>query len=413
MGVGFYMQELTNLIARQAICNRQLKVKGFELLYRMQMTTDGDPLLDNPDGASIDVLLATFNSLSIHDVVGDKLVFINFTSNILKHMPVIPHKQLVIELLEDQEITPKLLKSLSRLRQQGYKIALDDFCLNKESISLVNYADIIKIDVLATTPETWVNYIPKLQKKGITLLAEKVETYEMFERCCELGFDLFQGYYFAKPKIIKGRRISNNELSVLQLVSKLSAIDIDIDDVTNVIIRDPTLTYNLLRTINSGLFYLSTEIVSIKHAITMLGINRLQKWIALLALTTLEKKPQVLVVYTMIRARMCELLGQKITLRESADDYFTLGLMSLMDAFVNLEMDELLKNISLPKHMEIALLKHEGDMGKVLTTVINYQNGHWDCAQKISFIDDENIKPDDITQAYLDSVQWAEKHNHP
>jgi EAL and modified HD-GYP domain-containing signal transduction protein len=407
------MQELSNLIARQPICNKQLKVKGFELLYRMRMTADGNPVLDNPDGASIDVLLAAFNSLSIKDVVGDKLAFINFTSNvILKHIPPIPHKQLVIELLEDQEITPALLKAIARLRQQGYKIALDDFCLTKETVSLVNYADIIKIDVLDTPPETWANYIPKLKKKGITLLAEKVESHEMFEHCCKLGFDLFQGYFFAKPKIIIGRRIANNELSVLELVSKLSGSDsdIDIDEITNIIIRDPTLTYNLLRTINSGLFYRSKEIGSIKYAITMLGLNRLHKWISLLALTTLEQKPQLLLVFAMTRARMCELLGQKLTSRESANDYFTLGIMSLMDAFINLSMHELLKKISLPKTMETALLNYDGDMGNVLYTVVNYENGNWDCERRKLFADSGKIKSDDITQAYLDSVQWAEKN---
>ncbi len=407
------MQELSNLIARQPICNKQLKVKAFELLYRMQMTSEGGPLLDNPDGATIDVLLAAFNDLCIEDVVGDKLAFINFTSNIiLKQIPPISHKQLVIELLEDQEITPQLLKAIARLRQKGYKIALDDFCLTKETISLIEYADIIKIDVLDTPPEAWANYIPKLKDKGITLLAEKVETQEMFEKCCELGFDLFQGYFFAKPKIIAGKRISNNELSILTLIAKLNVEDIDIDDITNTIIRDPNLTYNLLRTINSGLFGLSKEIDSIKHAITMLGLRKLKKWIGLLALTTLENKPQLLIVFAMIRAKMCEILGQKTTDREYADDYFTVGLLSLMDAFVNLNMDVLLEKISLPQKMESALLGYEGDMGKVLRCVINYQNGNWDSKEKISILDNKNIEADDITQAYLDSVRWAESNKH-
>lgn len=405
------MKELSNLIARQPICNKQLKVKAFELLYRMQMTSEGAPLLDNPAGATIDVLLAAFNDLCIQDVVGDKLAFINFTSNIiLKQIPPISHKQLVIELLEDQEITPSLLKAIARLRQKGYKIALDDFCLTKETISLIEYADIIKIDVLDTPPSVWEDYIPKLKEKGITLLAEKVETQEMFEQCCDLGFDLFQGYFFAKPKIIVGRRISNNELSILELITKLSATDIDIEDVTNTIIQDPNLTYNLLRTINSGLFGLPKEIGSIKHAITLLGLKKLKKWISLLALTTLENKPQLLIELAMVRAKMCEILGQKTTARESADDYFTVGLLSLMDAFVDLNMGDLLDKISLPQKMEDALLHHKGDMGKVLSCVINYQRGNWGNTENISFFENNNIESKDITQAYLDSVQWAENN---
>ena len=406
------MTETSNLIARQPICNRQLKIKGYELLYRMQMTANGEPLLDNPDGASIEVLLAAFNSLSIEEVVGDKLAFINFTNNvILHHIPPVPHKQLVIELLEDQDITPTLLRAIARLRQQGYKIALDDFSLTKETVSLINYADIIKVDVLNTPPETWANYMPELKKKGIILLAEKVETHEMFDHCCKLGFDLFQGYFFAKPKIITGRRIANNELSVLELVSRLSGreCDIDMDAITDIIIRDPVLSYNLLRTINSGLFYRSKEIGSIKYAITMLGLNRLNRWISLLALTTLEKKPQMLAVFAMTRARMCELLGQKLTSRESANDYFTLGLMSLMDAFVNLEMHELLKKISLPKVMEAALLRYDGDMGNILQTVIDYEGGHWDREQKVPGVSAGNSRFEDNRRAYIESVQWAEQ----
>jgi EAL and modified HD-GYP domain-containing signal transduction protein len=142
----------------------------------------------------------------------------------------------------------------------------------------------------------------------------------------------------------------------------------------------------------------------------MFGLNRLNKWISLIALTTLEQKPPVLMVFAMTRARMCELLGQKLTSHEPPNNYFTLGLMSLMDAFVNLDMGELLKKISLPKAMEAALLNYDGDMGNVLHTVINYENGNWDCEQKILIVGGERIRSDDITQAYLDSVQWAEKN---
>lgn len=339
------MPEITNLIARQPICNKQLKVVAFELLYRMQSSGGNHAIVDNDDSATIDVILSAFNDLSIDDVVGNKKAFVNFTSNILlQQLPPISPKQLVIELLENQEVTPNLLKTLDRLRKQGYKIALDDFVLNKDTISLINYADIIKLDVLDQKPEAWADYIPRLKDKGITLLAEKVETYSIFEQCSELGFDLFQGYFFAKPKVIQGKRISNNEITILSLLSKLHSKNVNIGEVTNLISHDTNLSYNLLRTINSGLFNLPSKVNSIKHAITMLGLSHLKSWISFLALSSLEKKPQALTEMAMIRARMCESLGKRITRRESADDYFTIGMLSLIDAFFDMPMADLVKN---------------------------------------------------------------------
>lgn len=406
------MAEASNLIARQPICNKQLKVVAFELLYRMQSDGDNRAIVDNADGATIDVLLSAFNDLSIDDVVGNKLAFVNFTSNILlNQLPPISPKQLVIELLEDQEITPALLKTLGRLRKQGYKIALDDFCLTKETISLIDYADIIKLDVLDQEPESWAAYIPKLKNKGITLLAEKVETYSVFEKCSELGFNLFQGYFFAKPKIISGKRISNNEMTILSLLAKLNTENVNISEVTDLISHDTNLSYNLLRTINSGLFNLPSKVDSIKHAITMLGLSHLKSWISFLALSSLDNKPQALTELAMVRAKMCEELGKTITRRASADDYFTIGMLSLIDAFFDMPMEELLGKLSLSDTMKQALLKHEGEMGSALSCVINYQNGTW-CKDNPPVLINANILSNDsITSAYLSSVKWAEENN--
>lgn len=405
------MTEASNLIARQPICNKQLKVVAFELLYRMQSGGGNHAVVDNADGATIDVLLSAFNDLGIGDVVGNKKAFVNFTGNILlNQLPPISPKQLVIELLEDQEITPALLKTLGRLRKLGYKIALDDFCLTKETISLIDYADIIKLDVLDQKPEEWAAYIPRLKDKGITLLAEKVETYTVFEQCSELGFDLFQGYFFAKPKVIKGKRISNNEMTILSLLAKLNAKDINISEVTTLISHDTNLSYNLLRTINSGLFNLPSKVDSIKHAITMLGLTHLKSWISFLALSSLDNKPPALTEMAMVRAKMCEELGKSITRRTSADDYFTIGMLSLIDAFFDIPMDNLIKKLSLPDIMKKALVNREGDMGSALDCVIHYQNGTWDDAEKINLIDSGTLTSHAITQAYLNSIKWVEEN---
>ena len=403
------MSEISSLIARQPICDQQLQTVAFELLYRMKSDKNHAVITDN-DSATIDVLLSTFNDLSIQEVVGNKLAFVNFSSNILLgEFPPISSKQLVIELLEDQEVTPALIAALQHLRKKGYKIALDDFCLTAETTALIDCADIIKLDVFADPPKKWAKHIPSFKAKGITLLAEKVETHQTYETCRDLGFDLFQGYFFARPKIISGKRISNNEMTILNLLNKLNAEDVNIEEATQIITQDANLSYNLLRTINSGLFGLPQKVDSIKHAITLLGLTHLKNWINFLALSSLDNKPQSLTDLAMLRAKMCEHLGKTLTKRNSADDYFTAGLFSLIDAFFDMPMESLIKKLSLSDSMKSALLKQEGEIGAILDYVIQYQQDGGNHAINKKALAD-NIAIDNIHSAYLESVKWVEEN---
>ncbi|MGS2718732.1 EAL and HDOD domain-containing protein [Eionea flava] len=398
----------SHLIARQPICNSSLKVVAFELLYRMN--GDGNnAVIDNQDSATIDVLLAAYNDLSITDVIGKQLAFVNFTSNIIiNNLPPLSPKQLVIELLEDQEVTPELLKSLKNLRSKGYKIALDDFCLTKETLSLIDCADIIKLDVLDQAPQTWANYIPKLKERGITMLAEKVETYEVYEECKALGFELFQGYFFAKPKILSGKKMSRNATSVFQLIGKLNAVEVDFDDVINTISADAGLSYNLLRTLNSGMYAQVKKVDSIRQAAVTLGLNNLRNWINLLALGSLDNKPKVLIETAMVRAKFCELLGEIITKKTSPDGYFTVGLFSMIDAFFDTPLEELIQKLALRKELIDALLHYQGEKGRVLRLASHYQEDKL-TKKDLALLEDYNIDNKAITQAYLDSIYWSKE----
>ena len=405
------MSQVSSLIARQPICNKQLKVIGFELLYRMNNNTSNAAIFTNDDNATIDVILSTFNDLSIQEVVGEKLAFINFSSNLLlNQLPPITPKQLVIELLEDQKVTPALLKSLERLKKKGYKIALDDFCLTQKTIALIEHADIIKLDVLAVEPENWTAYIPHLKSKGIALLAEKVESYHIYEKCCNLGFDLFQGYFFSKPKIISGKRISNNQLTILSLLGELNRPNQDIEKVTQIISQDTNISYNLLRSINSGLFFIPHKIDSIKHAIMMLGLTHLKNWVNFLALSSLDGKPQVLTDLAIMRAKMCEYLGKVITKRSTADDYFTLGLFSLLDAFFDIPLQILVDKLPLANNMKKALLEYEGEMGIILNYVIKYEQENGQKKPCHKTLNNDTLIVEHIDTAYLNSLKWVEEN---
>ena len=398
------MSELLPLLARQPIFNRKMQVVAYELLCRScdlnEYTADGG------DMASSQVLLHTFTELSIHSVVGHHQAFINFTRTLLLTPPPFDRRQLVVEVLEGQQIDAQMLHSLRSLREQGYTIALDDFELTDETRDLIPYADIIKLDVLQLSPDQIREHIDYLKPFGLTLLAEKVETYEMLEYCKDAGFDLFQGYFLARPKVIKGRKITENKQAVLQLLSVLHDPDVPLEQVEQLVARDPMLSYKLLRLVNSAAFALPRTIESLRQAITLLGLNIIKNWVNLLAMANLGDKPMDLIIAALTRARMCEIIAATMSGKKRQDTFFTVGLLSTLDAFMDAPLEILLSNISLSEQLNEALLQHLGDEGKVLDIVEHYERAEWD---KIDwdYLGSRNISPDTLSHIYLDALTWV------
>ncbi len=398
------MSELLPLLARQPIFNRKMQVVAYELLCR---SCDlNEYTADSGDMASSQVLLHTFTELSIQSVVGNHQAFINFTRTLLMTPPPFDRRQLVVEVLEGQRIDAQMLHSLRSLREQGYTIALDDFELTDETRDLIPYADIIKLDVLQLTPDQIREHIDYLKPFGLTLLAEKVETYEMLEYCKDVGFDLFQGYFLARPKIIKGRKITENKQAVLQLLSVLHDPDVPLERVEQLVARDPMLSYKLLRLVNSAAFALPRTIESLHQAITLLGLDIIKNWVNLLAMANLGDKPIELSIAALTRARMCEIIATQMTGKPRQDTFFTVGLLSTLEAFMDAPLEVLLDSISLSEQLNEALLKHLGDEGTVLGIVEHYERAEWD---KIDweYLAARNIAPDSLSHIYLDALSWV------
>lgn len=398
------MTDTTPLLARQPIFDRNMRVIAYELLCRntdlkFMATTDGD-------AASSQVLLNAFTELSIEHVVGKHKAFVNFTRTLLHSPPPFNRQQLVIEVLEGQQVDASMLHALKELREQGYTIALDDFELNEDNKSLVAYADIIKLDVLSLSSEKLKYHIDYLRPFGITLIAEKVETYEMFETCKALGFDLFQGYFLAKPRVITGRKISENKQSVLQLLSALHDPDVPIEKVERMIARDTLLSFKLLRLVNSAAFGLPRSVESLRQAIMLLGLQKLRNWVNLLALSNLSGKPHELSVAALTRARMCEMIASHIDKRSRPDSYFTVGLLSTLDAFLDSPLEDLLKNLSLSEALNQAMLAHSGPEGMVLQVVQAHEQGKW---QDIDWehMQSLGLTSDKLATIYLQALYWV------
>ena len=398
------MHDSLPLLARQPIFNTQMKVVGYELLCRSSHINEAN--FSNGDAASSQVLLNAFTELSITNVVGKHLAFINFTRNLLQTPPPFDRKQLVIEVLEGQKVDAAMLDALKVLREHQYTIALDDFVLTPETQSLIPYADIIKLDVLQLSPQDVIAHVNYIKPLGIKLLAEKVETYEMLEFCKSLGFDLFQGYFLARPQIITGRKMSDNKQAVLQLLSALQDPDVPIERIEKMLTRDAVLSFKLLRLVNSAAFGLARQVDSLKQAIMLLGLNKIKNWVNILAMSNLGDKPHELSVSALTRARMCELIANQLTGKNKADGYFTVGLLSTLDAFMDAPMTTLLDSISLSKHINEAILKKMGSEGKVLEITTHYEKGEW---EKIDwdYLTKNNISADQLVQIYIDTLTWV------
>jgi EAL and modified HD-GYP domain-containing signal transduction protein len=399
------MSESLPLLARQPIFNTQMKVVGYELLCRSSHVNQAS--FNNGDAASSQVLLNTFTELSIANVVGKHLAFINFTRNLLETPPPFDQKQLVIEVLEGQKVDAAMLHALKVLREHNYTIALDDFVLTPETQCLIPYADIIKLDVLQLSPQEVVNHLKHLKPFGITLLAEKVETYEMLEFCKSAGFDLFQGYFLARPQIISGRKMSDNKQSVLQLLAALQDPDVSAEHIEKMLARDTVLSFKLLRLVNSAAFGLARKVDSLKHAVLLLGINKIKNWVNILAMSNLGDKPHELSVSALTRARMCELIANRLIDKNKSDGYFTVGLLSTLDAFMDAPLTTLLDSISLSKHINDAILKKMGSEGKVLEITTAYERGDW---EKIDwdYLAENNINAEELAQIYIDTLAWVD-----
>jgi len=398
------MSENLPLLARQPIFDGKMKVVAYELLCRD--TDENRAIFNDADQASSQVMLRAFTDLSIDDVIGNHRAFINFTRKLLDTNPPFSPKQLVIEVLEDVKVDDGLIERLQTLRSEGYTIALDDFELREDTLPLLELADIIKLDVLALSEDQLEEYIGFLKRYKITLLAEKVETYEMLEHCKALGFDLFQGFFLSRPKLITGHKVTENRQAIMQLLAELNNADTEIEEIEQLISQDPVLSYKLLRLVNSAAFNLVTQIDSLRQAITLLGLLQIRSWVTLLSMSNIEGKPQELANISMTRARFCQLLGQMVTGKRRADSHFTVGLLSLLDAFMDTPMEELLAKIALNPDLVAALLTLEGPEGKALKIAMTYERGDWDNIDW-QYLNEHNVDASDIAKMYTDSLSWT------
>ena len=388
-------------IGRQPIYDRKLGVYAYELLFRA--ASDNSAKFTDGDQATSDVIVNTFLEIGLDNIVGDRLAFINLTRAFFvgEHTISLPRDRVVLELLEDIEADEEVVNSVKRLSEQGYSIALDDFIYHESLQPLVQLADIVKIDIMAMGRDEIREHVEALRQHPLRLVAEKVETQEEHDYCMELGFDYFQGYFLAQPKVIRGRRLPNNRLAILKLLSRLQDPEITSKQLEELIAQDVAFSYRILRYVNSAAYAPPRKIESIHQAVVRLGLQTIRSWTALLAMSQVDNKPTELVVTAMIRGKMAEQMARALD-AEQPDSFFTVGLFSALDALMDNSMEEILTQLPLADHIAQALLHKGGGLhGEVLNCVLAYERGEWEnlgCSQ---------LGTHRLRTCYLEAVQWA------
>ncbi|MEW6073659.1 MAG: HDOD domain-containing protein [Planctomycetota bacterium] len=391
-------------VGRQPIYGRDLELYAYELLYRGDDVDFAD--FTEGDQATSQVLLNTFTEFGLERVVGDHLAFVNLTRGFItgEYPLPVPRHRVVLEILEEVEPDPEVLDGLRRLRRAGFRIALDDFVLCEERERLLPLADILKVEVHGLGDRLIRDRRELLGPFGCQLLAEKVETREQFDACRAAGFDLFQGFFLAKPNLIKGRSIPASRLNLLRLLAELQDPAASFDRVQEIIAQDVALSYKLLRHINAARYGMPRRIESIRETVVYLGLTTVRNLACLFLLSNVEDKPHELVTTSMLRAKMCELLARAAGI-SAHQAFFTAGLFSTLDAFMDLPMGAVLDKLPLAEDLRAALLSREGKIGEALASALAYERGDWDAVLCLG------LPRTEIRTAFLDAVQWVDEVN--
>jgi len=369
-------------IGRQPILDREQRLYAYELLFRSGAAKNEAHIHDDL-GATANVINHAFAEFGIEQALGPCKGFINCDESLLLSdmLEILPPVKIVLEVLETVAITPALVERCRALKAHGFTLALDDF-INDEAKwqPLLDLVDIVKVDVLAVGAEQLTEVTHALQRRPLTLLAEKVDSRAQADICHQLGYHLFQGYYFAKPVIIAGKKLSHSQLSLMRLLG-LVLDDAETRELEGVLKTEPGLTINLMRLTNSVATGVRARITSLRHAITVLGRTQLQRWLQLLLYTNPSGTGDVagpLLQLAATRGRFLELLAGKLQpgKHEFGDQAFMTGILSLMPTLMGMPLEEILKSVHLSNDVQQALEYQGGMLGNMLMLAESLEEGN-------------------------------------
>lgn len=391
-------------VSRQPIYDPHLRVFAYALACHSPEANLNEDTDVYP--TSSELIYATLMEAGLDRIVGQKQALFRLTQDslLLDHAHIFPPKKVILEVSDITPIDTALIEAVMDLSAQGYTIALNDMIDFDYSRPLLEATHLIRIDLSACPRPRVRERVDHLRQCGVKLLAGNVETQEEFSYCKELGFDYFQGFFFCQPETVMHHRSPTNRIAIMQLMTALLHPETEFDELEDIVSRDVSLSYKVLRLINSSFFGLQNKINSIRQALLLLGVKSLTTWVSLILLSGIEDKPQELTTTAMVRAKMCELLAQEMSYNYR-ETFFLVGLFSVLDALMDMPMTEIVASLPLDDMIVQALLHHEGALGLTLRSVLAYERGNWDDVFHLG------VDRSAMTDIYLQAIVWADAHN--
>ncbi len=398
----------TVFVARQPIFRQGREACGYELLFR---SGDADVYTGTDGSASTrDVIASSFVDIGLDELTGGLRGFINFPRDLLldRVADILPPHLVAVEVLETVAPDDEVVAACRRLKDAGYVLALDDYVASDARHPLLDLADIVKVDFMATNREEQARLAALLSDRGVKPLAEKVETEADFQRAAADGYEYFQGYFFAKPTSHRGATVEGNQLAYLRLLEQVNRPDASLGEMESAIRQDVTLTYKLLRYINSVWFGLRHKVADIRQALVLLGPKEIRKWFALVSLRQMgTDKPDELLRRGILRARLGEGVAPLCGLKPRASELFLLGMFSIMDALLDVPMDAILGRLPLDEELKGALLGRQTPLSPAYDLVTSYECGQWDRFR--DHAERLHVDAGSVPPIFSESVKWADQ----
>jgi EAL and modified HD-GYP domain-containing signal transduction protein len=394
-------------VARQPIFNSKMGLYGYELLYRRSEKNyfeGGDQ-----SGATKELVYNTFLVIGLNKLTDGTVGFINFTQDLLEKevARILPKDQVVIEILETVQASDKVVAACKNLKELGYTIALDDFVFNRtdqDYTPLIELADIIKIEFPSADKQAQKELLSRYKNK-ITFLAEKVETREEYKEAVEMGYELFQGYFFSKPMMVKSKEIGMLNVHLIQIMQELYREDPDFTVIADIIQKDLGLSFKLLKMANSIYFGGKYTIKSLTHAVIRLGIVEMKHWISIMLLRDFENEENTeLIKMCLLRGKVLELISSDLEQKQSETEFFLTGILSSIDVIVGENMEKILNSLPLSHEVKDALLGKQVYLKECLDCVLAYERFEFDEAKEN--LAKLNITLDRYMELYVEGLTW-------
>jgi c-di-GMP-related signal transduction protein len=392
-------------IGRQPIFDRRNTIFGYELLFRQNSNNYFIEMDD--DVATAELIYNAFLVFGIDNITDGKIAFINFSKGLVERefLELLPKNRIVVEILEREKASQDTFDACEKFKKIGYTLAVDDYIIDENNQPLLDLVDIIKVEFPAVGLEKQAALIRQYKNK-VKFLAEKIETRDEYDAAVKLGYDLFQGYFFSKPAMLKTKDIALINVNLLRVVEELNLPEPSYRKISETFQMDLGLSYKLLQLVNSAYIAPRYQIKSIQQALNFLGMREMYQWISLMMLKDIQDSENAeMIKQSLIRGKLMSLLCNEISHHEMISEYFFAGIFSLIEVILNRSLADILKGLPLTDKVKWALLGERNEMREMLDYIISFEKGAWDELNGHPLA--STIRGDRFMNLFVDALKWA------